>query len=115
MRQWEKASDGTLRFIKSKKADILISGAEPPEGKIAYWYSLGKGVHSIIFDPAQPWATSWWQRLLGQTPDFRTFALHELGHVLLGPDHADDPSSLMHPNPTVSTIDRATLSLLDQA
>lgn len=112
MRQWEKASKGRIRFVKAKKADILIQGGEPPEGKLAYWYDLGKGVHSIIFDPEQPWATSWWQRLIGQAPDFRTFALHELGHILLGSGHSKDPASIMNANPTVSSIDSTTLQLL---
>jgi len=112
MRQWEKASKGRIRFVKAKKADILIQGSEPPDGKLAYWYDLGKGVHSIIFDPEQPWATSWWQRLIGQTPDFRTFALHEIGHVLLSSKHSKDTDSIMNANPTVSSIDSATIQLL---
>ncbi len=112
MRQWEKASKGRIRFVKAKKADILIQGGEPPDGKIAYWYDLGRGVHSIIFDPAQPWATTWWHRFTGRLPDFRILALHELGHVLLGPDHSNDPASIMNAAPTVSSIDRTSISRL---
>ena len=112
MRQWEKASKGKIRFTKAKKADILIQGGEPPDGKIAYWYDLRKGVHSIIFDPAQPWATSWWHRFTGRLPDFRTLALHEIGHVLLGPDHSNDPESIMYFKPKQAVIDNTTLKLL---
>jgi hypothetical protein len=109
LKQWEKASKGRVRFEPGKKADIMFSGGQPPDGKLAYRYELGNDIHSIIFDPAQPWSTTWWHRLNGRNPDFRTFALHEVGHVVLGPAHSNDPDSIMYFQPAVSHIDPTSI------
>lgn len=110
--QYTNASEGRIRFSKAKKADILFSGGKPASGAHASHFDLGGGVHSIIYDPSLPWATTWWHRFLGMIPDFRRLTLHELGHVILGADHSDDPTSIMHARPKVSAIDPATIQSL---
>lgn len=112
--QWAKASKGRIRFFQSHSSpDIMFSGGEPPEKPaVAWWFDLGKGVHSIIFDPAVSWATTWWHRAFKDRADLRTLALHEIGHVLLGPDHSKDPESIMYFRPRSAKIDPASIQSL---
>lgn len=112
--QWAKASNGKIQFFYSHGSpDIMFSGGEPPEKPaVAWWFDLGKGVHSVIFDPAVSWATTWWHRAFTTCVDLRTLALHEIGHVLLGPDHSDDPESIMYFRPRSAKIDSASIQSL---
>ena len=114
--QWAKASKGRIQFFLSHGSpDIMFSGGKPPRNERnpsdpfeAYYFHLGNGVYSVIFDPDVKWSTSWWQR----GADFKKLCLHELGHVILGPNHSDDPESIMFYRPQTSRIDRASASRL---
>lgn len=110
MTQWMKASNGRVRFTFSYGSpDIMFAGGEPPEKPaVAWWFDLGNGVHSIIFDPATSWATTWWHRTFTDRADLRTLALHEIGHVLLGPEHSNDPESIMYFRPERAEIHSAS-------
>jgi hypothetical protein len=103
--QWAKSTSNRIQFYRTRlHPQILFTAGKPPDGSQAYHHDLGNGVHSIIFNPALPWATTWWHRFLGRVPDFRRLALHEIGHALGIVEHSDDPTSIMHARPTVSNI-----------
>jgi len=118
LNKWQKQSGGRVRFHPdSQEPNIIFSGAEPPPNEKnpldpfeAYYFDLGNGVFSIIFDPSVKWATTWLQRRSPWHHDFDKLALHEIGHVLLGPDHSEDPESLMYFKPKRAVIDAASIN-----
>ena len=120
LNKWQKESGGRVRFQQdSEKPNIIFASGKPPPNEKnpldpfeAYYYNLGNGVFSIVFDPSVRWATTWLQRKLPWYHDFDKMLLHEIGHVLLGPDHSDDPESIMYFKPKQAAIDNTTLKLL---
>lgn len=120
LNEWQKQSGGIVSFHPdSKKPNIIFSGAEPPPNEKnpldpfeAYYFDLGHGVFSIIFAPSVKWATTWLHRRLSWYHDFDKLLLHEIGHVLLGPEHSDDPESIMYFRPRSAKIDPASIQSL---
>ena len=120
LNKWQKESGGRVRFHQdSEEPNIIFASGKPPPNEKnpldpfeAYYFNLGNGVFSIVFDPNVRWATTWLQRLLPWYHDFDKLLLHEIGHVLLGPDHSEDPNSLMYFRPASASIDSATLQSL---
>lgn len=109
LNQWAKASNGRLQFLLSYGSpDIMFSGAETPAGKVAWCQPLGNGAFHITFDTRRKWATTWAQRTFLNRSDFRKFALHEIGHVVFGNDHSDNPESIMYYAPKWAEIDEET-------
>jgi predicted Zn-dependent protease len=110
LNQWEISTSGQVQFYEHPRTSTLMfSSGKPPDGAQAWRFPLGNDAHSIVFDPSLKWATTWWHRFTGRTPDMRRLALHEIGHALGIIEHSDDPTSIMHARPTASRIDAVSV------
>lgn len=111
--RWAKWLRGRVIFDSRPKdqADWRFEMHHHPNwpGKIARCIPTGPGQFDIIFDPREPWATTFWQRAFGKGDCLRTYAAHEAGHAL-GLDHSEDPDSIMFHQPKYTRIDAATVA-----
>lgn len=75
-------------------------------GRIAECRHTGVDAWMIFLADDEKWATSWWQRFVGNGHNALSALLHEFGHVFALP-HAANPSFIMHPEiPNTNAIGR---------
>jgi len=95
---WEKS--GKVKFVAiSSKEIIYFDRAILGNGQLAYRRPASETSYNVItFNVSKrlSLATSWLGRLFSRgDADLLTVSMHEIGHVLIGEGHNENPSSIM--------------------